>query len=248
VEALKLTRRLRKAGRQLGRVRDIDTQTQLLDRILRVDRGWLLRELRDALGPEADRRWETLSPRKLASRLERLVAELSAVSDKPRAPQADRTMRWAAQARLARRSRDVRDAVRAAGAIYEPEQLHSVRIAVKKLRYAAEVASDAGAAIDTGDLALLKRVQTTLGRQHDAQVLLDHVRDAEKAIANPPPDAWREAESAMTVLETRCHRLHARFLGERAALLDACDRLGGVRAALPATGRLALPKVRRKVG
>ena len=44
-----------------------------------------------------------------------------------------------AQSRLARGDRD-------AGAVYLPERLHAVRIAMKKLRYAMELAAEAAGA------------------------------------------------------------------------------------------------------
>ena len=46
------------------------------------------------------------------------------------------------EARLARRAGRVRAAIEATGAVYVPERLHGVRIAAKKLRYAAELAAD----------------------------------------------------------------------------------------------------------
>ena len=49
---------------------------------------------------------------------------------------------WAVEARVARRAASVRSAIAAAGAVYAPEQLHVVRIALKKLRYSVELASE----------------------------------------------------------------------------------------------------------
>src|SRR5947208_828942 len=76
--ARKLMRRLRKAGRQLGRVRDIDIQAELLDPMIRRDgSARSLRELRDALGPLAERQWNELPAAKLVARLNRLIKQLS---------------------------------------------------------------------------------------------------------------------------------------------------------------------------
>ena len=63
----------------------------------------------------------------------------------------------------------------AAGQMYAPEQLHQVRIAAKKLRYAMELAFDAGVKSASAPVRAVKRAQDTLGRLHDLQVLQSHV-------------------------------------------------------------------------
>ncbi len=63
----------------------------------------------------------------------------------------------------------------AAGHMYSPEQLHQVRIAAKKLRYAMELAFDAGVKSAAAPVRTVKRAQDTLGRLHDLQVLQAHV-------------------------------------------------------------------------
>ena len=54
-----------------------------------------------------------------------------------------------------------------------------MRIATKKLRYALEIAADAGQAGAKPLLKVLKREQERLGHLHDLQALLKHVREAE---------------------------------------------------------------------
>ena len=63
----------------------------------------------------------------------------------------------------------------AAGHMYSPEQLHQVRIAAKKLRYAMELAFDGGVKSAAAPVRAVKRAQDTLGRLHDLQVLQSHV-------------------------------------------------------------------------
>ena len=62
---------------------------------------------------------------------------------------------WALDARIARRAARVRSTIDVAGVIYVPANMHEVRIALKKLRYAAELSRDAGRPI-AADLAALK--------------------------------------------------------------------------------------------
>jgi hypothetical protein len=96
-----------------------------------------------------------------------------------------------------------------------------------------------GAGVAAGDLALLERVQDTLGRQRDAQVLLDRVRESERAFGKPSLSAWRDTDAVIALLDTRCRRLHARFMRLRPALVSVAERLAGTHAATAA---------RRKVG
>ena len=73
------------------------------------------------------------------------------------------------------------------GQMYAAEQLHVVRIATKKLRYALELVADARLAPVRPLLGTLKRAQETLGRLHDLQVIEQHVA----AVQALPPGAAR---------------------------------------------------------
>ena len=79
---------------------------------------------------------------------------------------------WAFEAQLARRAARLREAVEAAGAVYVPEHLHHVRIAVKKLRYSVELADETTGKRIAADVAALKAAQDLLGQLHDLEVLL----------------------------------------------------------------------------
>ena len=60
-----------------------------------------------------------------------------------------------------------------------PSGIHDVRIATKKLRYALEIARDAGVRGREAVVESLKRHQERLGHLHDLQMLLKHVRETE---------------------------------------------------------------------
>jgi CHAD domain-containing protein len=53
-----------------------------------------------------------------------------------------------------------------------PEQLHDARLAVKKLRYAAELVAEVTDRRIDSDIARLKAAQDLLGRLHDLETLL----------------------------------------------------------------------------
>ena len=120
--------------------------------------------------------------------------------------------------RLMRRAKDVALALEHAGPLYVPERLHVVRISTKKLRYALEIARDAGVAAATPLVRLLKRHQERLGHLHDLQMLLKHVRETEASpgVGSRVNDLTAYADS----LDRECRRLHADFVEHRAELVS----------------------------
>jgi CHAD domain-containing protein len=145
------------------------------------------------------------------------------VSTKGRAPA--RGWKWALDARIAHRATSLRLAVREAGAVYLPDRLHGVRIAVKKLRYALELSVEASGATTTSELRALKRSQELLGRLNDLHVLMERVRQIQASLTPPNVGVWRELDALTTMIENSCRRLHARYMGERAALEAITEQL-----------------------
>ena len=80
-------------------------------------------------------------------------------------------------------------------------------------------------------------MQDVLGRLHDLQVLVDHVRRVQAALTPPSVTAWRDMDTLLTGLEQSCRRLHARYIGERERLIEICDRLSRRSAPAKATPR-----------
>ena len=93
-----------------------------------------------------------------------------------------RDWRWAIDARVTHRALALKTALAEAGALYLPERLHAVRIALKKLRYAREVVAEAAGLDMKAELRSLKRSQDILGRLHDMQVLLDRIRQLQASL------------------------------------------------------------------
>jgi CHAD domain-containing protein len=234
-EAQRISRRLRKITRRLGDVRELDVLLILIDELhesRRHDHAALSR-VANEVGLQRTRAREKLLGRRLpidelnriARRLGRAADELTKSDDNSAGPSRLRGWRWALDARIARRAASLRDTIADAGAVYLPDRIHGVRISVKKLRYALEIAADAAGTRTTPDLRELKRAQNLLGRLHDLQVLTERVRGVQASLAPPNIAAWRELDALTTALENSCRRLHARYVHDRIGLDALCDRL-----------------------
>ena len=220
----KLSRKMRKLTRRLGPIRELDVKLDMLDaagkdaampgRALELVRREVASQrqvLRHELGesPIGD-------IKKLIRRLERVVTTNGARPKKPE--QVESRWRSVLATRLMRRARDLAKALQAAGPIYVPDRIHQVRIAVKKLRYALEIAQDARVPGAAGLVRSLKRQQERLGRLHDFQALLHHVRETESlpGIGSRVNDLTAYADS----LDRDCRRLHADFVEHRPDLAN----------------------------
>ena len=235
--ARKLSRRLRKVTRRLGTVRELDVLLLLIDE-LRAARptlrdaltrvGHLVTRARDEERSVLFERLPMDDLWALARRLERLLEELrqaeASPAEKRGAPERPRTAGWAIDARVAHRAAGLVTALDSAGAVYLPERLHVVRIALKKTRYALELGTGVATQRATG-LQTLKRAQELLGRMHDLQVLIDWVRDAQASLTPPNLVVWRELDGLVLALDESCRRLHARYVREREAVRAVCDQL-----------------------
>ena len=232
----KLRRTLRDLGRALGPVREIDVSLALLEeldgtgRFERASLDRLARELahdRDAAWTGARRTLEDVDPHALMARLRSVVAALQTPRGEARPPGAA-AVEWLPLLHLhaSRRAGQVTAAVEEAGALYLPERLHRVRIAVKKLRYARELVEEAnGARRPSVRLRLLKDLQEMLGRLHDVQVLIDRTRRLQASMPQPRLTTWSELHILQRALEDECRELHAAYMGRRDALLAAAAAL-----------------------
>jgi CHAD domain-containing protein len=243
-EASKLNRRLRKVTVRLGALRDLDVLLILIDELhaSRPVLGDGLRRVRAGVARERDaarRRFLHHLPldlmRRLAKKLDRIAATLDRQED-PRESRAaaHRTLTWAADARVASRAERLRAAISDAGAVYLPERLHAVRIAVKKLRYAVELQGEVRGQKAAAAVRTLSRVQTLLGRMHDLQVLIDRVREAQASLAPASLPVWRDLDGLVVALDDMCRRLHGRYVHEREALEGV---IAGLVAGSPRPGR-----------
>ncbi len=251
--ANKLGRRLRKVTQRLGGVRELDVMLHLVEELDGAGHydPRSLATLASAIAADRVRARERLENKlpiedlhDIADRLSKIADELNQ-RDRPAAPKrADaRSWRWAIDARIARRAASLGAAIRDAGTVYLPDRLHAVRIALKKLRYALELAAEVAGEKGSSDLRTLKRVQGVLGRMHDFQVLIDRVRHVQNSLPAGEAAVRHDLDAVLTALENSCRRLHGRFMRDRDEILAICERAGG-----SADSRTAIPPRRAVAG
>jgi CHAD domain-containing protein len=235
--ARRLGRRLRKVTERLGVVRELDVLTLLIEELhesSKYDAATLAR-LATAIAEERARARDRLFAKLPTGELRRIASKLTKVAGDLRdRKKPSRGWRWAVEARLTHRATVLKHALIEAGALYLPERLHAVRISLKKLRYALEVAVDATGVPAATDLRTLKRGQDVLGRMHDLQILIDRVRQLQASIDPPDVTMWRNIDVLTTAIENDCRRLHARFMRHQASLRVVCDRVNRLKVATSA--------------
>jgi CHAD domain-containing protein len=239
-KARKLGRRLKKVTTRLGIVRELDVLLLLIDEVhvSRRSRSSALGRVGISVAKERDDARKRLSGRlpivgmrRLAQRLDR-VADLLRVAEASSSRTAARNWRLAVDAQVAGRASRLSAAMAEAGALYLPERLHAVRIAMKKLRYAFELSTELAGAKNGAGLNALKRGQDLLGRMHDLQVLLERVRQVQASLTPPSVTVWRDLDALGVSLEDDCRLLHARYMRSRDQIAAIADKLiapqGGV--------------------
>jgi len=224
--ARRLGRRLRKVTQRLGAVRELDVLCLLIDELRQSGKydAQALRRVASAAVEDRTRARERLSDKLPTDELQRIVGKLNKIATGLKEGKSSRGWRWAVEARVTHRASALKDALADAGALYLPDRLHAVRIAVKKLRYAREVLVEASGARTKGELRSLKRGQDILGRLHDMQMLLDRVRQLQASLTPPDVTMWRKLDGLTTALENDCRRIHARFMRQRNVVLTVCDK------------------------
>ena len=221
--ARRLRKDLRGLTRVLGPIRELDVTIGLVVRLLHDEPSMEtalepmrvhLMEARIRRRFELLQRVDEVDVAGIVARVRKLSTAAPDLVPAPRHVNRDEVGR-----RIAGRTAALCDAVDDAGALYAPEPLHAVRIAVKKLRYALEVARTARIPGAAKQAARLKRFQDLLGEWHDWQVLADH---AARVQASLPVEDVRMAEFTTLVahVEDRCRALHADFLMRRSDLLS----------------------------
>ena len=173
-----LVRRLRAIARRLRPARDLAVARALVaDEIvdhpedaarleaMRVELGRRERQAQDDLGSGQRRR----DLRRLDKRLRSVVRDIRASA----APVWMPTLSTV----LMRRVREARRVFDRCGALYEPDQLHRLRIALKKLRYALELGAEAGL-VSPALATTLVAHHRRLGAWHDRVVLEALAREA----------------------------------------------------------------------
>jgi CHAD domain-containing protein len=222
-----LSKSVRRLTRALGGVRELDVALLHLDQLRNsgdvpetaiASLRQLVTEERQRLGSEMMRRLMQYNlPRLQKKAVE--AARRGPVRDSGRDPRRVA----AAMARAARRAVGLRAAIDNAAGIYLPDRLHEVRIAVKKLRYALEIARDLSGSRATARIRTLKRVQDLLGRMHDLEMLIARTRAIQGRAGAANLRLSGDLDRLVRRLENECRRLHVRYMNERKALRAICD-------------------------
>jgi CHAD domain-containing protein len=235
----RLGRRLKKVRARLGAVRELDVLAALVDE-LQSSGEWdpqVLRRVAASIAGERAQARERFQAKLPARELEQIARKLKKIGGDLRDTGPSRGWQWAVDARVSRRAAMVVRTLDAAGSMYMPERLHDVRIALKKFRYALEVAGEAAGEKPSPDIRALKRRQDTLGRLHDLQVLIDRVRGIQTTLSAPDVTMWRKIDLLTAALEDECRRLHAKFVHQQSAIRAICDRVRRAAGAAPQTRR-----------
>lgn len=226
----KLERRMRRLTRALGPVRELDVALQTLEELSAggaVPPASIAR-LKQEIRLERERVHARMRSEVSHIDVERIRRKLVAAARKhpphPARPRARDPRRIArARVRAARRAARLRAAVRSAAALYLPDRLHEVRVAVKKLRYALEVARELSGSRALAQLRTLKQVQDLLGRMHDLEVLTLRVRGLQGSSKAPPLRISATLDHLVRHLETECRQIHGRYVTMRRTLLAVCE-------------------------
>jgi CHAD domain-containing protein len=230
-DAAVLRRGLRSVTRLIGRSRELDVALGTLQAIeshtpghaaaVAAVRAHVVRERAQA-GREVRARVGRVNVSDLA-------AGTLALAGRSESPAAIRACARRVAARLGRRAGELELAVVHAGLIFAPGPLHGVRIALKKFRYALEVAERLGRFRLSGSMQRLKRMQNLLGDLHDLQVLGGLTRDV---MAESPASRRSELESLVTSIDHAIRGLHSQFVTERESVVVLLARATDVRRTL----------------
>jgi CHAD domain-containing protein len=233
----KLARTVRRLTRALGPVRELDVALLTLEELGRaqeVPRA-AVQSLQQAIRQERTRMHRDMKRTVDRCRLDKLTDRLLVHAKKRdrmavRPRLADPKQLRAARERAARRAERLRASIDNAAAIYLPDRLHDVRIAVKKLRYAMEIVRELSGSRATARIMTLKRAQDLLGRIHDLEILIARTRAIQGSQNAPTLRVSADMDLLVRRLESECRKLHGRYIAARPSLLRICEHASGVSA------------------
>jgi CHAD domain-containing protein len=213
----KLRETLRRLRRALGPLRELDVALDTVDALAADAPRAAVTRLQRALRQER---------RRLYAAMRRELAQVDAEKLGRRAVAAARRCRGIdAAAHAARRAMRLRSAIDHAGGIYLGERLHQVRIAVKKLRYALELARDVGGSRAAARLRRLEAAQDLLGRMQDFEMLTARIRAVQGSSQAPTLSLSGDLDRLVRRLETECRQLHGHYIAMRSGLLALCAQV-----------------------
>jgi CHAD domain-containing protein len=229
----KLERKVATMTRALGPVRELDVAIGMLDEFAAardVGRGGVA-ALRHVINDERRRLHRDMVRALDRCNLEKLTKRAVAAAKKrdraaaETAHQRNPRRLDIVRRRAARRAQRVKDAMENAAGIYLPDRLHEVRIALKKLRYAMEIARELSRSRAVAKILALKRLQDLLGRMHDLEVLIARTRALQGSPSAPSLRLSAELDQLVRRLETECRQLHGQYIAARPSLAAICEHV-----------------------
>ena len=232
----RLERQMRKITQALGPVRDLDVALQILDEMERsgeASRSAIAR-LRQAVSRERLLLQAELKRRLENCDLEKLRKRALGAARRANGGRRDPKRLACAIQRTAKRAERLRMAIESATGIYLPERLHDVRIGVKKLRYAMELARELSGSRATARLRTLKNTQDLLGRIRDLEVLIARTRAVQGAPGAPNLKLSAELDRLVRRFENECRLLHGHYMSSRQSVLSICEHAANAASGKPA--------------
>ena len=200
---------MKKAGRALGRVRDLDVAIELIGGARTIDPG--SGGARGG-GTPPDCQQAIDCPSAARQRVRRPAV---GGRDERRGPPAKGPLAYRPSRRPGVRRSDpdalrdhaaaLRQAIDHGSGVYFPKRAHGVRIDAKKLRYILEMTNDPEAVAPDG-LKTLKKSQELLGSLHDREVLKERFTRLVEADKNDS-----SVETALAAIDAECQRLFAAY-------------------------------------
>lgn len=230
----RMRRTVRDLTQTLGPVRERDVSLRLLSALeedhpadraaIQLVRQMLTVERKD-FHEELEKHLDALPLKKLVKKLTR-AAKRSRKSGNGRKEKTigvtadERRWRTALAIQVARRAKQLRQAIEHAGALYAPDRLHGVRVTTKKLRYALELGRGGGMGRWSPAIRSLTAVQDILGQLGDREALLERLRafDASRGSLL----ASESLDRLTRLLEEEARQYHAKFVHHRERLLKLC--------------------------
>ena len=238
-----VTDELRRIGRALGRVRELDATRELLTTLegRASDAAAAIGVARHEVDGQLTRQRRRMV-KKLKHRPRSIARAMAPGFSVGRFSSLWRSWRHELRDAIQHAATDAQAALDHATAVYMPNRAHAARIAVKKLRYLVELGAATGA-VDDAAVAGLKSAQDALGDLHDMTMLGKMVDQVQF-----PRDLLNESRALAAVVRAETARLHARYVRRRDRIRGACDEsLRSVEhqplapLALPAAAIVAVP-------
>jgi CHAD domain-containing protein len=229
-KAARVARLVRRITQVLGPARDLDVAVEMLRDL--EDEGKVSHAaasaLRSAIEGERARLRSELEHELEGVDFDKLRKRAAAATHTDEAAAFGlRDARRAAEARAeaGRRANRLMRALEGAAALYLPDRLHDVRIAVKKLRYTLEVEQRFSGSRARARVRTLQAAQALLGRIHDLEVLIARTRATQASPGASSLKISADLDQLVRHLESECRRLHGGYMLLRKGLLSLCRRL-----------------------